>query len=157
MRWGVLVAIIAAAFGIAGIIVLILQINLSASQQPGRFEESLREKATREFIRRRAAREPIPAPPLYRDTSMSLAAGKTVYDSDCAVCHGADGRMPTAIGRGMLPPAVPLDSSKAQDYSDRELFSIVHDGIRFTGMPSFAASETNDQIWDVIGYLRLLR
>jgi mono/diheme cytochrome c family protein len=157
MRWGVLVAICAVAFGIAGIVALILGINLSAVQHPARAGEYLRAKVTRAAIRRRAAREEIAAPPADRYTSMSLATGKNVYAADCASCHGEDGRTPTAIGRGMFPPAVPLDSGNVQSYSDRELFSIVHDGIRFTGMPGFGGSETNEQIWDVVDYLRLLR
>lgn len=157
MRWGVLVAIGAVAFGIAGIVALILAINLSAIRNSGRAEEYLRAKLTRAAVRRRAAREEIPAPPADRNTSMSLAAGKDLYDAACGSCHGDDGRTPTAIGRGMFPPAVPLDSADVQSYSDRELFSIVHDGIRFTGMPGFGGSETNEQIWDVVDYLRLLR
>ena len=157
MRWGVLVAIGAVAFGTASIVALILAINLSAVQHPGRAEEYLRTKLTRAAIRRRVAREEIPAPPADRNTSMSLAAGKNLYDAGCANCHGEDGRTPTSIGRGMFPPATPLDSADVQSYSDRELFSIVHDGIRFTGMPGFGGSETNEQIWDVVDYLRLLR
>ncbi|HZP33108.1 MAG TPA: cytochrome c [Candidatus Acidoferrales bacterium] len=157
MRWSVLVAIGAIAFGIAGIIAVILGIDLSARRQPGRVEEYIRTRVTRGAIRRRAAREEIPPPPSNRYTSMSLAAGKSAYDSDCASCHGSDGQTPTAIGRGMSPPAVPLDSKSMQSYSDRELFAIVHDGVRFTGMPAFAGLETNDQIWDVVDYLRLLR
>ena len=157
MRWGLLVAMGALVFAIAGLFALLSRVNLSAIQQPGRTEEYLRSKITRAVIRRRAAREEIPVGPADRETSMSLAAGKNVYDADCASCHGADGRTPTAAGRGMLPPAVALDSDNVQSYSDRELFSIIRDGVRFTGMPGFAGTETDDQIWDVVDYLRSLR
>ena len=157
MRWGVLVTVGAVAFGIAGIIALILRIDMSAVQPPGRAEEYVRTKLTRAAVRRRAAREQIPPPPADRYTSMSLAEGKAVYDSHCASCHGPDRQTPTAIGRGMFPAALPLVTDSVESYSDRELFSIVLDGVRFTGMPGFAGSETNDQIWDVVDYLRLLR
>jgi len=56
----------------------------------------------------------------------------------------------------MLPRTVALDSANLQTYSDRELFSIIRDGIRFTGMPGFFGTETNEQIWDVVDYLRSL-
>jgi mono/diheme cytochrome c family protein len=56
----------------------------------------------------------------------------------------------------MLPQAVALDSPGVQGYSDRELFSVIREGIRFTGMPGFAGTETNDQIWDLVDYLRSL-
>ena len=157
MRWGLLVAIFAIAFGVGGLIILYMRLDLSAVQQPGRTGEYLRTRLTRAVIRRRAAREDIPAPPMDRETNMSITDGKMVYDNDCASCHGPDGHNPTPAGKGMLPRTVPLDSSTVQSYSDRELFSIVRDGIRFTGMPGFAGNETSDQIWHVVDYLRSLR
>lgn len=156
MRWGLLAAIGAVGFGIAALFALSLRVDLSAIQQPGRTGEYLRSKMTRAVIRRRAVREDIPPPPADRETSMSLATGKSVYDADCASCHGPDAHMPTAVGQGMLPRTVALDSPSVQSYSDRELFSIIREGIRFTGMPGFAQAETNEHIWDVVDYLRSL-
>ncbi len=157
MRWGLLVAIGAVVFAIAGLFAILSRVDLSAIQQPGRTGEYLRSKITRAVIRRRAARESIPPGPPDRETSMSLTAGKSIYDADCANCHGPDGHTPTSAGRGILPRAVALDSANVQSYSDRELFSIIREGIRFTGMPGFAGAETNDQIWDVVDYLRSFR
>ena len=157
MRWAPLVAMGAVVFAIAGLFAVLSRVDLSAIQQPGRTAEYLRSKLTRAVIRRRASREEIPAGPADRETSMSLAAGKTLYDTDCASCHGPDGHTLTSAGRGMLPRSVALDSASVQSYSDRELFSIIREGIRFTGMPGFAGTDTNDQIWYVVDYLRLLR
>jgi mono/diheme cytochrome c family protein len=157
MRWAPLVAIGAVVFAVAGLVALLSRVDLSAIQQPGRTEEYLRSKLTRAVIRRRAAREEIPAGPADRETSMSIAAGKSLYDIDCASCHGPDGHSLTSAGRGMLPRAVALDSDSVQSYSDRELFSIIREGIRFTGMPGFAGTDTSDQIWDLVDYLRSLR
>ena len=157
MRWGLLVAIFAIAFGVGGLIILYTRLDLSAVQQPGRTGEYIRTRLTRAVIRRRAAREDIPAPPTDRETNMSITAGKMVYDNDCLSCHGPDGGDPTAVGKAMLPRTVPLDSPAVQSYSDRELFTIIRDGIRFTGMPGFAGTESSDQIWHVVDYLRSLR
>ena len=49
-----------------------------------------------------------------------------------------------------------LISSQVQRYSDRELFWIVKNGIRLSGMPAFAKVETDEHIWNVIEYLRTL-
>ena len=157
MRWGLLVAIGAVVFAVAGLFALSSRVDLSAIQQPGRTGEYLRTRLTRAVIRRRTARENIPPGPADRETSMSLAAGKSIYDADCANCHGPAGHTPTSAGRGMLPRTVALDSEGVQSYSDRELFSIIREGIRFTGMPGFAGAETNDQIWYVVDYVRSLR
>ena len=157
MRWGPLVAIGAVIFAIAAFYALVSRVDLIAAKQPGHTEEYLRTKFTRAVIRRRAAREEIPAGPPDRQTSMSITRGKNRYDADCASCHGSEGRTPTFVGRGMLPQALALDSPSVQSYSDRELFSVIREGIRFTGMPGFSNTETNDQIWDVIDYLRTLR
>jgi mono/diheme cytochrome c family protein len=157
MRWGLLVSIGAVVFAIAGLFAILSRVDLSAVQQPGRTGEYLRSRLTRAVIRRRAARANIPPQPPDLETSMSLAEGKNIYDADCAGCHGADGHTPTSAGQGMLPRTVALDSAGVQSYSDRELFSIVREGIRFTGMPGFAGSETEQHIWDVVDYLRSLR
>ena len=43
-----------------------------------------------------------------------------------------------------------------QSYSDQELFWIIKNGIRFTGMPAFGKLETPDHIWDLVNYVRTL-
>jgi mono/diheme cytochrome c family protein len=154
MRWGLLVGMGAVIFAIAGLYALLSRVDLGAVQQPGRTGEYLRTRLTRAVIRRRAAREEIPPGPPDRQTGMSISRGKMLYEADCASCHGPDATMPTSVGRGMLPRAVPLDSPNVQSYSDRELFSVIREGIRFTGMPGFSGTETNDQIWNVVDYLR---
>ena len=156
MRWRPLVAWGAVAFGIAGLFVLLSHIDLNAVRPPGHAEEYVRTKLTRLIIRRRAARENIPSPPPEYQTSMSISAGRELYAADCAICHGPNGNDPTAAGGGMSPRAAVLDSANVQEYSDRELFSIIGEGVRFTAMPGFAGPETNDHIWDLVDFLRSL-
>lgn len=146
----------AVVFAIAGLYALASHLNLSATQQPGHTGEYLRTRLTRAVIRRRASREEIPLPPADRETSMSIATGKNLYDMHCAGCHGSDEDGPTPVGRGMLPRTVALDSTTLKTYSDRELFSIIREGVRFTGMPGFLGTEPNEHIWNVVDYLRSL-
>jgi hypothetical protein len=42
----------------------------------------------------------------------------------------------------MYPRAADLLSKGVQNYSDQELFWIINNGIRFTGMPGFGKVET---------------
>jgi PQQ-dependent dehydrogenase (methanol/ethanol family) len=75
------------------------------------------------------------------------AAGKTVFDNACAVCHSAGG----TGGRG---PALNTGSF-SRGGEDAQLFQTIHEGIKGSGMPSFAGLP-NDDIWRVISYLRTL-
>jgi mono/diheme cytochrome c family protein len=56
----------------------------------------------------------------------------------------------------MYPRAADLTSKQVQSYSDQELFWIINNGIRFTGMPGFGKLETLDHIWDLVNYVRTL-
>lgn len=156
MRWGPLVGWGAVAFAVAGLFWFLSGVDLNAVRPPGRTEEYIRRKLTRAIIRRRSARENIPFPPPDYQTSMSISAGRDLYAGDCASCHGPNGTDLPPAGRGMSPRAVALDSATIHAYSERELFSIVGEGVRFTGMPGFAGAETNDQIWNLVDFLRSL-
>jgi mono/diheme cytochrome c family protein len=156
MRWGPLVAWGAVAFAIAGLFSFLSRVDLNAVRPPGHAEEYIRTKFTRVIIRRRSARENIPFPPPDYQTSMSTVAGRYLSAADCASCHGQNGTDLTPAGRGMSPRAVALNSATVQAYSDRELFSIIGEGVRFTGMPGFTGAETNDQIWNLVDFLRSL-
>jgi mono/diheme cytochrome c family protein len=57
----------------------------------------------------------------------------------------------------MYPRASDLTSPEVQQYSDRELFWIVKNGIRLSGMPAFGRVESDEHIWNLEHYLRTLR
>jgi len=76
----------------------------------------------------------------------AIAAGKAIYDTTCAACHGAGG-----LG-GEGPP---LNRPLARAADDAGLFRIIRDGIPETAMPAFPAlSEENT--WRVATYVRSL-
>jgi mono/diheme cytochrome c family protein len=57
----------------------------------------------------------------------------------------------------MYPRASDLTSFPVQRYSDRELFWIVKNGIRLSGMPAFGKVESDEHIWNLVHYLRTLK
>lgn len=67
-----------------------------------------------------------------------------------------DGHRPTDAGRWMYTRAADLTSKEVQGYSDRELFWIIKNGIRLSGMPAFAKVESDEHLWDLVLYLRTL-
>jgi mono/diheme cytochrome c family protein len=129
------------------------QFNLSALPEPGRTETLLATKAKR-FLIRRAIRVEIAPPP--KDMKASLAEGDKIFGTDCSECHGNSGRKPTDAGRWMYPRAADLGSADVQAYSDAELFWIVKNGIRLSGMPAFGRVESDENIWDLVHFVRTL-
>jgi mono/diheme cytochrome c family protein len=153
MRRWILVALIVAALVVVAIFGL-AKIRLDALQEPGHVETFLATLA-KHLLVRRSSREGIPPAPT--NLPASIQEGDKLYATDCSMCHGADGRTPTDSGRWMYPRASDLTSPAVQRYSDRELFWIVKNGIRLSGMPAFARVESDEHIWNLVHYLRTLR
>lgn len=95
-----------------------------------------------------------------RGVALSQLAGRTergflAYRDMCAGCHGAPGVEPLAVGQGLRPR--PADLSKtAERWSPAELFWIVKHGIRMTGMPAWGATHSDEELWDVVAFVRRL-
>lgn len=81
----------------------------------------------------------------------NYAAGAHIYREHCAVCHGTVGQPITAIAKGMYPrPPQLLDPKHmVTDDPPGESYWKISNGIRMTGMPSFHASLSDTQIWQV--------
>jgi cbb3-type cytochrome c oxidase subunit III len=147
IEWTILV------LGVVLILIVLIRFNLSALPEPGRLETRFSDLAKRFFIRR-ASRHGVPPRPL--DTKASVTAGLTDYGLDCNMCHDNDGHAQNPPGRWMYPRAADLTSNRVQSYSDEELFWIIQNGIRLTGMPAFGRAESADHIWDLVNYVRTL-
>ena len=142
----VVLIIIAAAYGV-------MHVTISALPEPGPFETSIATKVKDWYISR-AARSSVPAAP--KDSASSVSAGETLFGMGCATCHGQDGRKPAPIGQAMYPRVLDLGSPEVQGMSDRELFWVIKNGIRLSGMPGFAKIESDEQIWELAYYVRSL-
>ena len=87
----------------------------------------------------------------------SIAAGKTVYDKNCANCHGNTGVGDGKMGAELNPkPSNLTDADWKHGSTDGEIFLVIKDGAKGTGMRSFNSKLTEHQIWDVINYIRSL-
>jgi cytochrome c553 len=98
------------------------------------------------------ARMVEPPPPLDDPDLFILGAGH--YDGGCSPCHGAPGVKSNPISQFMLPP--PPDLADVTKWNDRELFWIILHGIKYTGMPAWAAQRRTDEVWAVVAFLRRL-
>ena len=150
---GRLVAVVIIALIIVGGAYELMHVNISALPEPGAVETAFATKAKDWYISR-AARYSTPTPP--PSSAAMVSTGKTLFDMGCANCHGKDGRKPTPIGQSMYPRVLDLSSPVVQRMSDRELFWIIKNGIRLSGMPGFGRIQSDVQIWKLTYYVRSL-
>ena len=80
------------------------------------------------------------------------------YADHCAVCHGVDGRGDTAMGRGLYPPAPDMTMTSTQSLTDGELFWVIENGVRFTGMPGWGTGTSDGEAssWALVRVIRQL-
>jgi cytochrome c553 len=90
------------------------------------------------------------------ETNEVVSQGQEVFLGSCAQCHGADARGDTDIGHNMNPPAMDLSSDHVQHWSDAELFWIIQNGVRLTGMPSWKSSISGDDTWKLARFIHSL-
>lgn len=83
-----------------------------------------------------------------------VISGRVIYSTTCIRCHGAEGK-----GNGQMtftPPVADLTSPAVQEKLDARLFKSVHDGKSNTAMGAWREALTDDEIWDVLAYVRTL-
>jgi mono/diheme cytochrome c family protein len=87
----------------------------------------------------------------------ALEAGRYAYTGSCAQCHGPTGDGKGVYGQATYPHATVLSSGDAKEKSDAELFWITKNGLSFTGMPSFGGQYSDQEIWQMVTYIRALQ
>jgi mono/diheme cytochrome c family protein len=123
--------------------------NVAAAKPHTKFTEWLTHETMIHSVRSHAKGIVAPA----TVTADQVMRGFCSYETHCVACHGA-----AAVARqhwisGMEPqPPYLLDATHI--WKPRELFWIVKNGIKMTGMPSWRDSLTDDQIWDVVAWLK---
>jgi mono/diheme cytochrome c family protein len=150
-----LVVLVAVGIAAGGILVYsIARRGLSARAEPSRVEE-LTARAMRQFATPAAVRSmKNPLEP----TEDVLTEGLEHFADHCAVCHGNDGSGDTDIGRGLYPRAPDMRAAPTQELTDGELFSIIEEGIRLTGMPAWGTGtpEGERASWGLVHFIRRL-
>lgn len=153
MKIAAVVLLIAFAVG-ALVLTVMLQRGFSARDQPSIIEAIVARRLRRLAIPRNAreAENPIPA------TSEILTEARAHFADHCATCHANDGSGDTEIGRNLYPKAPDMREPATQSMSDGELFYIIHNGIRLTGMPAWGGEDpAQDQgSWKLVHFIRRL-
>jgi mono/diheme cytochrome c family protein len=124
--------------------------NVAATAPHTDLERLILNTAMRNAVRARAGKE------LRRVWSEDqVRKGFQEYDEMCVVCHAAPGKKPSYIRQG-LQPEPPNLAEASKQWSDAELFWIIKNGVKMTGMPAFQPTHQDEQIWDIVGFVRRL-
>ena len=135
-----------------GLVIASGRVSVGATSPPSELERRIATLAVDRSVARRAPRSANPV----AASAESRAAGLEHYRSMCVTCHGAPGVDPSEIGEGLNPPAPDLTLPKVQARTDGELFWLVQNGLRMTGMPAFGPTHRDEEIWKIVTFLRHL-
>lgn len=144
---------LAVVIGAAGLW-YIMDSGVSAKEQPGPIEEFLAGRVRNMAIARRAGSLTNPV----EYSGEVVADGRAHFADHCAICHANDGGGDTAMGRGMWPKAPDMRLARTQNLSDGELFWIIENGVRFTGMPAWSTGTKEGEAasWHLVHFIRRL-
>src|SRR5882672_8716695 len=132
----------------------IVRRGFSARDEPSRAEK---------FVARRVRSLAVPA--RARDatnpvslTPETLADARGHFADHCAICHANDGSGHTTIGQNLYPKAPDMRLEDTQRLTDGELYSIIQNGIRLTGMPAWGkdGDENDEDGWKLVHFIRHL-
>lgn len=83
-----------------------------------------------------------------------IRLGAGYFEAGCAACHGAPGRERNPMVEMMEPPPPTLASKEVASFSDKELYWIVWNGVRYTAMPGWTGEHREDEVWAMVAFLR---
>lgn len=152
--WALVVLLVIGSVIAGAITYSIARRGLSARTEPSRVEEfvarSMRRLATPRAVR--TMTNPV------QSTEAVLQEGLEHFADHCAVCHANNGSGDTEIGRGLYPRAPDMRAAPTQELSDGELFSIIENGMRLTGMPAWGTGtpEGERASWALVHFIRRL-
>ena len=149
-----LVVGLAVVAAVGGALALLIQHGVSALDEPTTMEAWMA-RATRRLATPHGARA---APNPVAATPDVLSRARAHFADHCASCHGNDGRGKTAIGRNLYPRAPDMTLPDTQSLSDGELFYVIENGVRLTGMPAWGRAGSHDatESWELVHFIRHL-
>jgi len=134
--------------------VLVLRGGISARVEPTRAETVIARGLRRLGIpdSERQPGNPVPS------SKESIAAGRGHFADHCAICHANDGSGQTEMGRNLYPRSPDLRLPQTQELTDGELFYIIENGVRLTGMPGWGdgSEESKRASWHLVSFIRHL-
>jgi mono/diheme cytochrome c family protein len=138
----------------AGVVFVMGARGFSAREMPSAVERWVARRV-RSMAAPGGARElanPVPSSPEV------LAQARAHWADHCAGCHANNGSGDTEMGKRMYPPAPDMRQADTQQMTDGELFFIIQNGVRMTGMPAWGGTSAHDEedSWKLVRFIRHL-
>jgi mono/diheme cytochrome c family protein len=155
MKLAKAVIVILAAIGVCAVVAgaSFLAGGISAQQEPGRLESSLAPRLRSMAIPSSAKTMTNPVP----TSAAAVKEGMDHFADHCAVCHSNDGSGDTEMGRHLYPRVPDMRKPATQDLTDGELFYIIENGVRLTGMPAWGGEHGGgESSWKLVDFIRHL-
>src|SRR5450759_4801530 len=154
MRKRTLLLLITAA-GVAGVAAfgwVTIRRGFSARDNPSVVETYVAKTARRLSVpaSERNAKNP------FARTPKVLSEARVHFADHCATCHGNDGSGKTQIGQNLYPKAPDMRLPATQNLTDGEIYYVIHNGIRLTGMPAWGTEVNDDDSWKLVLFIRHL-
>jgi mono/diheme cytochrome c family protein len=144
---GVVVTLLVLVLGGLGIAMLGL-LPTAADAVPPRIERRIAMSAVDASMERRAPQVTNPVPP----TDDNLIDGMKIYTMNCAGCHGGLDKKPNSFGESFYPP-VPQLILHPMDDPEWHIYYATRTGIRYTAMPAWNKTMTEQEMWKVTAFL----
>jgi len=144
---GVIVTLLVLILGGLGLAMLGL-IPTNANAAPPRLERRIANSAVDASMERHAPRLTNPLPP----NEQNLEDGMKLYTMNCALCHGGLDRKPSSLANSFYPPAPNLISDPPDD-PEWHVFYTIRTGVRYTGMPSWEKTLSEQEMWKITSLL----
>jgi len=120
----------------------------TANVAPPRLEKRLAMGTVDASMERHAPRVTNPVPP----TDQNLEDGMKLYTMNCALCHGGLDLKPASLANSLYPPSPNLPTHPPDD-PEWHLFYTIRTGIRYTGMPAWDKTLSEQDIWKITSLL----
>ena len=152
------IAVGVAATLVAGLLGAYLFVSLglmpaNADAQP----PALEKWAARKYLNATIARDAPKTPNPVAISDENLIAGVKLYAANCAVCHGAADGAASNIAKGLYQHAPQLGKHPVDDDEEGETYWKIDHGIRMTGMPSYRATLSATQMWQITLFLKHMK
>jgi thiosulfate dehydrogenase len=134
-----------------GVLILLLSSGIwpiRATADPSPTEARLARFSLGRALKHYAAPRPNPVAP----SEANLLAGLKLFEDNCAGCHGTGGGR-SHWGSSNFYPRAPQFVFERPTMPDWQLFAVVKDGIRYTGMGGWDGEMPEDDMWKVVTFL----